>query len=86
MKIFNIYFLIISCISFLLMYIDKQRAIKHEWRIPESTLMTLSLIGGAIGTYLGMYTFRHKIKHNKFTIGVPICIIINIVLYYFLVS
>lgn len=85
MKIFNIYFLIISCISFLLMYIDKQRAIKHEWRIPESTLMTLSLIGGAIGTYLGMYTFRHKTKNTKFTIGVPICIIINIVLYYFLV-
>ncbi len=67
------------------MYIDKQRAIKHEWRIPESTLMTLSLIGGSIGTYLGMYTFRHKTKHTKFTIGVPICIIINIVLYYFLV-
>ncbi|MGG2466722.1 DUF1294 domain-containing protein [Paraclostridium bifermentans] len=85
MKIFNIYFLIISCISFLLMCIDKQRAIKHEWRIPESTLMTLSLIGGSIGTYLGMYTFRHKTKHTKFTIGVPICIIINIVLYYFLV-
>ena len=86
MKIFNIYFLIISCISFLLMYIDKQRAIKHEWRIPESTLMTLSLIGGALGTPPGMNTFRHKTKPTKFTIGVPICIIINIVLYYFLVS
>ncbi|KKY01558.1 MULTISPECIES: DUF1294 domain-containing protein [Paraclostridium] len=84
MKIFSIYFLIISCISFLLMYIDKQKAIKREWRIPESTLMTLSLIGGAVGTYLGMYTFRHKTKHTKFTIGVPICIVINIFSYYFL--
>lgn len=84
MKIFSIYFLIISCISFLLMYIDKQKAIKREWRIPESTLMTISLIGGAVGTYLGMYTFRHKTKHTKFTIGVPICIVINIFSYYFL--
>lgn len=84
MKIFSIYFLIISCISFLLMYIDKQKAIKREWRIPESTLMTLSLIGGAVGTYLGVYTFRHKTKHTKFTIGVPICIVINIFSYYFL--
>lgn len=84
MKIFSIYFLIISCISFLLMYIDKQKAIKRKWRIPESTLMTLSLIGGAVGTYLGMYTFRHKTKHTKFTIGVPICIVINIFSYYFL--
>lgn len=84
MKFFNLYFFIISCISFLLMYIDKQKSIKHKWRISESTLMTLSLIGGAIGTYLGMYTFRHKTRHIKFTIGIPIYIAINILLYYFL--
>jgi len=86
MKIFNIYFLIISFITFFLMYIDKQKAINHEWRIPEATLITLSLIGGSIGTYLGMYTFRHKTKHPKFTIGVPICIMLNILLYYFLLN
>ncbi|GAA0712256.1 hypothetical protein GCM10008904_25250 [Paraclostridium ghonii] len=84
MKIFNIYFLFISFVTFFLMYIDKQKAINHEWRIPESTLMTLSLIGGAIGTYIGMYTFRHKTRHTKFTVGVPICIILNILFYYFL--
>lgn len=86
MKIFNIYFLIISFVTFFLMYIDKQKAINHEWRIPEATLMTLSLIGGSIGTYLGMYTFRHKTKHPKFTIGVPICIILNILLYNLLLN
>lgn len=55
MKIFNIYFLVISFITFFLMYTDKQKAINHEWRIPEATFMTLSLMGGSIGTYLGMY-------------------------------
>lgn len=86
MNFFNIYFLVISLVSFFLMYIDKQKAINHKWRISESTLMTLSLIGGAMGTYLGMYTFRHKTKHTKFTLGVPVCIILNILFYYFLLN
>ena len=82
MKIFNLYFLIISFISFSLMYLDKKRAISKKWRIPESTFFTLSLIGGALGTYLGMYKFRHKTKHIKFIIGIPLCMLFNIILYY----
>ncbi|EQH70612.1 hypothetical protein QMG_1755, partial [Clostridioides difficile DA00256] len=51
------------------MYIDKKRAIRNEWRIKEATLMSIAVIGGSIGSIIGMYSFRHKTKHIKFTFG-----------------
>ncbi|MDK2585226.1 DUF1294 domain-containing protein [Romboutsia sedimentorum] len=71
------YIFIINIISFIFMFIDKQKAIKHKWRISEYTLMLLAALGGSIGTLGAMYTFRHKTKKLKFKIGVPFIIIIQ---------
>ncbi|WP_300380642.1 DUF1294 domain-containing protein [Clostridium sp.] len=79
-----IYLLIINIISFISMYLDKQRAIKHKWRIQESTLLGLAILGGSIGSYLGMKAFRHKTKNLKFTLGVPFIILCQISLIIFL--
>ncbi|HGH0540168.1 TPA: DUF1294 domain-containing protein, partial [Clostridioides difficile] len=55
-----IYFIVINSIAFFSMYIDKKRAIRNEWRIKEATLMSIAVIGGSIGSIIGMYSFRHK--------------------------
>ena len=75
-----IYLIIINIISFLAMYIDKKKAEKGKWRIKESTLLTLALIGGSIGAIAGMYTFRHKTQKARFFIGIPIIILLQILL------
>lgn len=60
------------------MLTDKYKARKKLWRIPESTLMGVAVIGGSVGALAGMYTFRHKTKHPKFTIGVPLILLMQI--------
>ena len=65
------YLLLINAIAFLLMLADKHKAKKNLWRVPESTLLLSAALGGSIGALAGMYTFRHKTKHLKFTLGVP---------------
>jgi uncharacterized membrane protein YsdA (DUF1294 family) len=62
------------------MGIDKNKARKNKWRIPEKTLFLIAIIGGSIGSILGMQSFRHKTKHKSFTIGMPIILIIQILL------
>lgn len=79
-KYFIFYFIIINIISFILMFLDKRRAIKNKWRISENTLMLVSILGGSIGGILGMYTFRHKTKHLKFKVGIPIILIIQLLI------
>ena len=79
MKYILIYLLFINIIGFLAMGIDKFKAQKGWWRIPEATLMTLCLLGGRVGTIAGMYTFRHKTKKMKFTIGMPTILIVEII-------
>ena len=74
-----LYLLIVNAVAFLLMLADKQKARKKLWRIPESTLLLSAAIGGSIGALAGMYTFRHKTKHLKFTLGVPAILIAQIV-------
>lgn len=74
-----IYLLIINIISFITMYIDKKRAKWGKWRIKESTLFTLALIGGSIGGIAGMYTFRHKTKKTRFIVGFPLVLIVQII-------
>lgn len=61
-----IYFVLINLISFCFMYVDKQRAIQNQWRIPELQLLLLCLAGGFIGTFLAMKYIRHKTKHWQF--------------------
>ena len=72
MKYILAYLLIVNAVAFLLMLIDKVKAKKNRWRIKESTLMLSAAIGGSIGALAGMYTFRHKTLHRKFTIGIPL--------------
>ena len=72
------YLIIINIINFIMFGIDKAKAKKNKWRIPESTLLGLSFLGGALGALIGMRFFRHKTKKKKFTIGIPIFLFINI--------
>ncbi|MBQ2610018.1 MAG: DUF1294 domain-containing protein [Butyrivibrio sp.] len=73
-----IYFAAVNIIGFALMGNDKRRARKNAFRIPEATLFAFSLIGGSIGMFIGMYTFRHKTKHLKFKIGIPVIIFVQV--------
>ena len=74
-----IYLLAINLIAFLAMFIDKRRAKWGKWRIKESTLFMLVLLGGGIGGIAGMYIFRHKTKKPMFKIGFPAILIIEII-------
>ena len=80
MDILLTYLLIINAAAFLLMLADKLKAKRNLWRIPEATLMGVAAIGGSVGALLGMYTFRHKTRHPKFTIGIPLILALQIAL------
>ena len=88
MKYLLLYLLIINAIAFALMRIDKQKAIKRKYRIPEATLMGFAALGGSIGAWIGMQVFRHKTKHIKFTLGIPVIfgiqVLLAIALWYYL--
>ena len=81
MSLFIIYLLIINIIGFYLMYDDKKRAINKTWRISESNLICIAIIGGSVGVFCGMNAFRHKTKHNKFSFGVPGIIFFQVILF-----
>ncbi|SOC10195.1 DUF1294 domain-containing protein [Pseudobutyrivibrio ruminis] len=74
------YLVIANIAGLAVMGIDKAKAIKGAWRIPEKTLFLFSLIGGSIGTWAGMYLFHHKTKHWYFVIGMPAILIIQLVI------
>ena len=78
------YLVIMNIVGVAVMGIDKSKAKRGAWRIKEATLFTVSLIGGSIGTLLGMYMFRHKTKHIYFVIGMPLILILHIALAVFL--
>ena len=75
-----IYLIVINIVGFFAMGIDKWKAKKNAWRIPENTLFGITALGGGLGTIAGMYTFRHKTQKPKFTIGLPVILILEIVL------
>lgn len=79
MQLFLLYLLIINAAGFLLMLVDKYKAKKNLWRIPEATLMGVAALGGSVGSLIGMYTVRHKTKHPKFTLGIPLILAVQIV-------
>lgn len=66
-----IYLIIINLIGFALMGIDKAKAKKHKWRVPEKMLFFVAAVGGSVGAIAGMQVFRHKTQHNKFVYGMP---------------
>lgn len=74
---FITYLVLINLISFLVYGVDKKKAKNKQWRIPESTLIFLSLIGGGLGGLIAMVIFKHKLSKKLFYIGLPIIIIIN---------
>ena len=80
MKYLLIYLGIINLVGFFAMFLDKQKAKRGKWRIPEKTLFLLAIIGGSLGTTLGMHVFRHKTKHWYFKLGMPMILIVQIVL------
>ena len=75
-----LYLIIVNAAAFLLMLADKLKAKRGAWRIPETTLMGIAAIGGSVGALAGMYLFRHKTKHIKFTLGIPVILIGQIAL------
>ena len=79
MNYLALYLLLINAAAFLLMRIDKQKAKKNHWRIPEKTLLGVAAIGGSLGAILGMRLFRHKTKHLRFTLGLPVMLAIHII-------
>ena len=82
-----IYFLVINLIGILIMYIDKKKARYGRWRISEKTLLIIALLGGSIGTMIGMHLFRHKTQKIKFTLGFPTIFISEVVIIiYFLIK
>lgn len=75
---------VMNILGFLSMGIDKRKAEKHKNRTPEKTLMLIAALGGAAGSWLGMEFFRHKTKHGKFVIGVPLLLFLQIGLLFYL--
>lgn len=76
-----IYLLIINIIAFIMYGIDKWKAQRNQWRISEKMLLFLAVIGGSAGALAGMYIFHHKTLHKKFTIGVPLILVIQVVIF-----
>ncbi|HHW56383.1 MAG TPA: DUF1294 domain-containing protein [Clostridia bacterium] len=83
-KIAIIALLTLNVFSFVLMGIDKYKALHKLWRISEKTFFFLALFGGSIGAWLGMYVFRHKTRHKLFTIGIPLIIFCQILLFFYI--
>ena len=70
----------VNLLAFVLYGVDKLKAKKGAWRIPEATLLLVAFLGGSVGAFLGMEIFRHKTKHAKFKILVPLFLILHIAL------
>lgn len=80
MNYFFIYLLVINLFGFFAMGLDKHKAKKGKWRIPEKTLFLLAILGGSLGTTIGMHVFHHKTKHWYFKFGMPLIFVIQMVL------
>ena len=74
------YLLGINAVTFIVYGIDKYKAKKARWRIPEATLLLLAVLGGSIGAWMGLKVWHHKTKHKKFKYGIPAILLIQIAL------
>lgn len=79
-SILIVYIIIVNIVAFALMGIDKRKAIKNKYRIPEKVLFMSAILFGSVGANLGMKVFRHKTKHMSFVIGMPAIFILQIVI------
>ena len=79
-KLILLYLLIVNALGLILMLTDKIKAKKNLWRIPEATLFLVAAIGGSVGSLLGMHLFRHKTKHIKFIVGMPLILAVQVVI------
>ena len=75
------YLALINLIGFIIMGVDKSKAKKDAWRIPEKTFFIVSLLGGGLGSWIGMYAYRHKTKHWYFVVGIPAIFFIEVILF-----
>ncbi len=75
----TIYLVVINLFGFFIMWLDKRKAKKGAWRIPEKTLFIITAIGGGIGTTAGMYAFRHKTQKVQFVVGFPLITTLEII-------
>ncbi len=75
-----VYLVIVNIIAFIAYGVDKQKAKKGKWRIPENTLLLLAVLGGSIGAICGMKAFHHKTKKATFSVGLPVILILQIIL------
>ena len=80
MKLFLIYLAVVNLAAFALMGVDKLRAKRGAWRIPERTLFLPAILGGSPGAILGMQMFRHKTRHRQFMIGMPLILLVQMVI------
>lgn len=78
LRFFLCFLLAMNIVAFIMFGIDKYKAKKSEWRIPESTLLLLAAAGGSIGAWIGMRVWHHKTLHKKFTLGIPAIFILQI--------
>lgn len=79
--VFTCIFVVMSVLGFMVMGIDKSKAKKGQWRIKEAVLFAFAILGGAVGSTLGMYIFRHKTKHWYFAVSFPFLALVDIALY-----
>ncbi|MBQ3544527.1 MAG: DUF1294 domain-containing protein [Lachnospiraceae bacterium] len=84
MMILIVYLVIVNVVAFALMGIDKRKAIKNKYRIPEKVLFMSAILLGSIGANLGMQVFRHKTKHMSFVIGMPIIFLAQVAIFMFI--
>lgn len=80
----TVYLLIMNLYGFFAMLSDKRKAVRRKMRTPERTLLTIAALGGSAGVFAGMYIFRHKTQHRKFTVGVPLLLVFNIAVVFLL--
>ena len=80
------YLAMVNVVAFVTYGIDKLKARRNQWRIPESTLLLLAMIGGSIGAWIGLKVWRHKTLHKKFKYGIPLVIVVQIALCIYLYS
>lgn len=76
-EIFTLYLGLMNLAAFCLFGVDKNRARKHRWRIPERRLFAVALAGGSVGALVGMYGFRHKTRHRLFAVGIPLLLLMQ---------
>ena len=77
-QVLTTYLILVNAVAFILMLVDKLKAKQGAWRIPEATLMGVAILGGSIGAIAGMQLFRHKTRHSKFKLGLPLILFMQI--------